>query len=229
MTTMCLATVLPGHEQAGRVDRRAGRQHLVDRLHAGTQRRFVEGHRSAPIVVSPRCHARQDASRDAAERDVPVPPFKLSRTSAQVFEDLVDSGGAAVTGRRTYDIANAWGGNGPAPGVPVFVVTHQVPDHPPRGESSYTFVTDGVESAIEQAKAAAGDRYVSVMGASVPQQCLRAGLLDEIQIHLVPVLLVGGVRLFDHFGTDSIQLDTVRVVEAPGVTHLRYRVLNGRS
>jgi dihydrofolate reductase len=169
------------------------------------------------------------AYQNAAERGVPVPPFKLSRTSAEVFEDLVDSGGAAVTGRRTYDIANAWGGNGPAPGVPVFVVTHHVPDHPPCGESSYTFVTDGVESAIEQAKAAAGDRYVSVMGASVPQQCLRAGLLDEIQIHLVPVLLGGGVRLFEHLGTDSIQLDTVRVVEAPGVTHLRYRVLNGRS
>jgi dihydrofolate reductase len=168
------------------------------------------------------------AYQSAAERGVPVPPFKLSRTSAEVFEDLVDSGGAVVTGRRTYDIANAWSGNGPAPGVPVFVVTHHVPDHPPRGESSYTFVTDGVESAIEQAKAAAGDRYVSVMGASVPQQCLRAGLLDEIQIHLVPVLLGGGVRLFEHFGTDSIQLDTVRVVEAPGVTHLRYRVLDGR-
>jgi dihydrofolate reductase len=105
------------------------------------------------------------------------------------------------------------------------VVTHRVPEVVPQGESSYTFVTDGVESAIEQAKAAAGDRYVSVMGASVPQQCLRAGLLDEIQIHLVPVLLGAGVRLFDHLGTENVELEAIRVVDSPGVTHLRFRVV----
>jgi dihydrofolate reductase len=169
------------------------------------------------------------AYQEAAERGLPVPPFKLSRASAEVFNELLRGGGAAVTGRRTYDIANAWGGNGPAPGAPVFVVTHRVPEHVPQGESTYTFVTDGVESAIEQAKAVAGDKYVSLMGASVPQQCLRAGLLDEIQIHLVPVLLGGGVRLFDHIGSDNIELETIRVVDAPGVTHLRYRVVNGRK
>jgi dihydrofolate reductase len=161
----------------------------------------------------------------AASRGVPVPPFKLSRSSAEVFEDLIETGGAAVTGRRTYDIADAWGGNGPLPGQPLFVVTHHVPEHVPDGESHYTFVTDGVERAIEQAKAAAGEKYVSLMGASIPQQCLRAGLLDEIQIHLVPVLLGSGVRLFDHLGTQSIDLETVRVVDSPGVTHLRYRVV----
>jgi dihydrofolate reductase len=95
----------------------------------------------------------------------------------------------------------------------------------PQGESRYTFVTDGVESAIEQAKAVAGDKYVSLMGASTPQQCLQAGLLDEIQIHLVPVLLGGGVRLFDHLGSETPELEIVQVVAAPGVTHLRYRVV----
>jgi dihydrofolate reductase len=105
------------------------------------------------------------------------------------------------------------------------VVTHHVPDEVPKGESRYTFVTDGVESAIHQATAAAGDGYVSLMGSAVPQQCLRAGLLDEIQIHLVPVLLGAGVRLFDHLGAGRIELETMRVVEAPGVTHLRYRVV----
>jgi dihydrofolate reductase len=165
------------------------------------------------------------AYQAAAERGVPVPPFKLARGSAEVFEDLIAGGGAAVTGRRTYDIAQGWGGNGPLPGIPLFVVTHSVPDDVPRGESAYTFVTDGVESAIAQAKAVAGDKYVSLMGSAVPQQCLRAGLLDEIQIHLVPVLLSRGVRLFDHLGTDHIQLETIRVVDAPGVTHLRYRVV----
>jgi dihydrofolate reductase len=161
---------------------------------------------------------------------VSVPPFKLSGSSAEVFEDLIDSGGAVVTGRRTYDIAGAWGGNGPLPGLPLFVLTHNGPQHVPEGESRYTFVTDGVESAIAQAKAAAGDRYVSLMGASIPQQCLRAGLLDEIQIHLVPVLLGAGVRLFDHLGSDNVELETIRVVDSPGVTHLRFRVLRkGRS
>jgi dihydrofolate reductase len=86
-------------------------------------------------------------------------------------------------------------------------------------------VVVGVESAVAQAKAAAGDKYVSLMGASIPQQCLRAGLLDEIQIHLVPVLLGAGVRLFDHLGPDKIELETTRVVHSPGVTHLRYRVI----
>jgi dihydrofolate reductase len=161
----------------------------------------------------------------AAARGVGVPPFKLSRTSAGVFEELIESGGATVTGRRTYDIADAWGGNGPLPGLPLFVVTHRVPEKVPRGESHYTFVTDGVESAIAQAKAAAGDKDVSLMGSSVPQQCLRAGLLDEIQIHLVPVLLGSGVRLFDHLGTEAIKLKKIRVVDAPGVTHLRFRVV----
>jgi dihydrofolate reductase len=164
----------------------------------------------------------------AAERGVPVPPFRLDKSSAPVFEELIETGGAVVTGRRTYDITNGWGGNGPLPGVPLFVVTHRVPEEVPQGESRYTFVTDGVESAIAQAAAAAGDRYVSLMGASVPQQCLRAGLLDEIQIHLVPVLFGSGVRLFDHLGADHVELDLVKVVDAPGVTHLRYGVVKSR-
>jgi dihydrofolate reductase len=161
----------------------------------------------------------------AAGRGVSVPPFSLSRSSAEVFEKLIRDGGAAVTGRRTYDIAGGWGGNGPVPGLPLFVLTHHVPQRVPQGESRYTFVTDGVQSAIAQAKATAGDKYVNLMGASVPQQCLRAGLLDEIQIHLVPVLLGAGVRLFDHLGSGNVELQTVRIVAAPGVTHLRYRVV----
>ncbi len=163
--------------------------------------------------------------QEAAERGVPVPPFKLSQRNAEVFEDLIETGGAVVTGRRTYDVAGAWAGHGPLPGLPLFVVTHNVPADVPHGESRYTFVTDGVASAVEQAKEAAGDRYVSLMGSSVPQQCLRAGLLDEVQIHLVPVLLGAGVRLFDQLGSDSVELEILRVVDAPGVTHLRYRVV----
>jgi dihydrofolate reductase len=161
----------------------------------------------------------------AGQRGIAVPPFKLAARNAAVFEELISTGGAVITGRRTYDIANGWGGNGPLPGLPLFIVTHTPPKQIPRGESRYTFVTDGVESAVAQAKAVAGDKYVSLMGSRVPQQCLRAGLLDEIQLHLVPVLLGGGVRLFDHLGAQNIELEPLQVIDGPGITHLRYRVV----
>jgi dihydrofolate reductase len=111
--------------------------------------------------------------------------------------------------------------------VPVFVLTH----HPretvtKEGGTSYTFVTDGIEAALDRARAAAGARNVSVAGgASVAQQCLRAGLLDEIQIHLVPVLLGDGVRLFDALDPERVKLERTRVIDSPTVTHLRYRVV----
>ena len=104
---------------------------------------------------------------------------------------------------------------------------HPAPRHDKvaREDAPFTFVTDGGETTIEQARAAAGDRKVSVAGADVPQQAIRAGLLDEIQNHLVPVLLGEGKRLFDHLGAERIDLERTRVVEAPeGVTHLRFRV-----
>jgi dihydrofolate reductase len=149
--------------------------------------------------------------------------FRLSRTSAEVFDAGVDSCGAVLTGRRTYDIAGAWGGNGPVPGLPVFILTHSVPAEVPETSVPYTFVTDGIESAVAQAKAAAGDKYVAIAGAQAAQQCLRLGLLDEIQLAVVPMLLGGGVRLFDHIG-GPVRLEKLRVVDAPGVTHLSYRV-----
>jgi dihydrofolate reductase len=95
----------------------------------------------------------------------------------------------------------------------------------PQGISDYTFVTDGIESAVEQATAAAGGKDVSLMGAAAVQHALRAGLLDEIEIHLIPVLLCGGVRLLDHLGDHPVELERIEVVDAPGVTHLRYRVV----
>jgi dihydrofolate reductase len=162
--------------------------------------------------------------REAANRRGDLRPLTLSACNATVVQGLVDSTGAVVTGRRTYDLVDGWGGDGPVPGLPLFIVTHHVPDEIPEGESSYTFVTDGVASAIDQAKAAAGDKYVSLLGASVPQQCLRAGLLDEIQIRLVPTLLGNGTRLFEHLGDERIELEMVGVVECPGVTHMRFRV-----
>ena len=94
------------------------------------------------------------------------------------------------------------------------------------GGKTFTFVTDGIQSALEQAKAAAGDKDVSVAGgANIIQQFIRAGLLDEIHIHLVPVLLGDGVRLFDHLDTEQIELETTRVIESSGVTHLGFHAL----
>ena len=150
--------------------------------------------------------------------------FNVSPQSAALLREAHSKMGAFVTGRRTFDITNGWGGRPPL-GVPTFVVTHTVAQEWVYEGSPFTFVTDGVESAVEQAKAVAGDKDVAVGAASMAQQCIRAGLLDEIHVDLVPVLLGGGVRLFEHLGTEPIGLERTRVIEAPGVTHLTFRVV----
>lgn len=113
--------------------------------------------------------------------------------------------------------------------VPIFVLTHQPPrKHPKETENlTFTFVTDGIESAIEQAIAAAGDKDITVIGApNTAQQCLRAGLADELHIDIMPVFLGAGLRFFDNAGDPQIQLERIRVVELPGGrTHLRFRIL----
>jgi dihydrofolate reductase len=110
-------------------------------------------------------------------------------------------------------------------GVPTFVVTHTVPQQWVYEGSPFTFVTEGVQSAVEQARAVAGDKDVAVGAASIVQQCIRAGLLEEIHLDLVAVLLGKGIRLFDHLGTGPIELESTRVIVAPGVTHLTFRVV----
>jgi dihydrofolate reductase len=150
--------------------------------------------------------------------------FRVSPQSAELLREAHTKMGAFVTGRRTFDITNGWGGSPPL-GVPTFVLTHTVPQEWVYEGSPFTFVTDGVESAVEQARAVAGEKDVAVGAASIVQQCLKAGLLDEIHVDLVPVLLGGGVRLFDHLGTGPIELERTGVVEAPDVTHLTFRVV----
>ena len=110
-------------------------------------------------------------------------------------------------------------------GVPTFVLTHTVPQEWVYEGSPFTFVTEGLESALEKAKAVAADKDVAVGAASIAQQCIRAGLLDEIHLDLVPVLLGDGVRLFDHLDTGPIELESTRVIEGAGVTHLTFRVV----
>ncbi len=109
--------------------------------------------------------------------------------------------------------------------VPVFVVTHAVPEEWVYEGSLFTFVTDGVESAVEQAKSIAGDKDVGVGGADVAQQAIKAGLVDTIGVELVPVLLGDGIRFFDNLGSELIDLECTRVIEGSGVTHLRFRLV----
>jgi dihydrofolate reductase len=154
--------------------------------------------------------------------------FKISRASAELLKETWGTLGAIVTGRRDFDVSGAWGGKPPLD-VPTFIVTHRIPQEwvgDPLGEGSpFTFVPDGVESAVELARQAAGDKNVGVGGSTITQQCLLAGLLDEIRIHLAPILLGAGIRLFDHLPPEPIELENSRVIDAPGVTHLAFRVV----
>jgi dihydrofolate reductase len=153
------------------------------------------------------------------------PWMKMSATSAAAFDGYIARIGAVITGRRTYDVTNGWEGQGELTGAPLFVVTHQVPDEVPAADPPYTFVTDGIASAVRQALAAAAGKDVRLMGASIVQQCLRGGLLDELTVELVPALLGRGIRLLDGLEPDTAALEVVRVVDAPGVTHLTYQIL----
>lgn len=162
------------------------------------------------------------------DTEMPLPGtdmvFKVSRASAELLQEEWSRIGAMVAGRRMFDIAHAWGGNPPGSGN-CFIMTHNPPSDWVYDGSPFTFVTDGIESAIRQAKQTAGDKDVSIGSASIMQQCIKARLLDEIRIDLAPVLLGGGVRLFDNLGAVSIELEYTRVIETPDVTHLRYRIV----
>ncbi|RIQ21603.1 dihydrofolate reductase family protein [Jiangella rhizosphaerae] len=145
-----------------------------------------------------------------------------------VLNDGLGRLGAVITGRSTYDGSVPWwGADGPSGSIrrPVFVVTHKAPEQSPEN-GVYTFVTGGIEDALAQATAAAGDGVVCVMGgADVARQYLAAGLVDEISLHVVPVLFGDGTPLFDRTGTGHVALETVSVVRTDAATHLLYRVL----
>jgi dihydrofolate reductase len=150
--------------------------------------------------------------------------FMTSSISAKNYMEIAESTGALVTGRRDFDASHAWGGTSPM-NVPTFIVTHNAPLEWLEAGSPFIFVTDGVNSAIEKAKKTADGKNVLVGGSKVAQQCIKAGLLDEINIDLVPVLLGDGIRLFDNLGPEPFELEIMRVLEAPGVTHLKYRIV----
>lgn len=143
-----------------------------------------------------------------------------------LVDEPAQTRGACILGRRTFDIAEeAWGDDPPFPNLPVFVLTHRPHETLHRGTTTFYFVTDTLESVLRQAQAAANGKDVYLMGASVSQQYLAAGLVDEMEIHVANVLLGAGRPLFANIGDKQIRLERIRAIPTPAVTHLRYRVL----
>src|SRR5215208_1646962 len=195
--------------------RQGGRYEQGDLRHEHVARRVREGLERYPGAAAGR--RRREAARVG---------FGGDERDREVLDRGVQGSGAIIAGRRTYDDSVPfWGAGGPHPPTRVFVVTHEAPDAVPKG-GVYTFVTDGIESALEQAKAAAGDKNVHVMGGpDTGRQFIEAGLLDEIGVHLVPVLFGSGTRMFEHLGSEHVQLETLGVIETSAATHLRYRIV----
>lgn len=150
--------------------------------------------------------------------------FELaSESSAELFREFVANTGAIVIGRKAATIASEIN---PIFDLPTFLLTHETHEPKTKNGVTVTFVKDGVESALEQARAAAGSKDVCIFGgADTVRQYLRAGLLDELQLDVVPVLLGGGTRLFDEASLSKVKLEQVRAVESANVTHLVYRIM----
>jgi dihydrofolate reductase len=147
-------------------------------------------------------------------------PVEQSGPVGELMEELKGPG-AVLVGRRTAELMDHWGGD--HQGLPIFVPSHRPPGPAAVGYPLVTYVTDGILSAMAQAKAVAGERDVFVLGAYTTQRALEAGVLDELQIHQVPVLLGRGRRLFDELPS-HIELDIIRVIDTSEATHIRYRV-----
>jgi dihydrofolate reductase len=151
------------------------------------------------------------------------PGFRLWPASARVFDAVAGRVGATIAGRKTYDDSGGWGGGGPHPAAPLFVLSHRPPPAPPVSSPGQTFISTGIADAVTAARAAAAGKDVALMGSGVVAAALQAGLLDEVVLHQVPVLLGGGVPFFRDLA-DPVSLTLLEVVAAPGVTHLRFAV-----
>jgi dihydrofolate reductase len=154
----------------------------------------------------------------------PAMTMQMTQASAERFRAVRDMTGAIVVGRKLFDFTGGWGGNHPL-GVPVVVLTHSVPDGWPRDDAPFTFVSEGIERAVEVADELAGDEVVGLNGGVIASQALDAGLLDEIWVDLVPVLLGGGMPFFSALAKVPVELEgPTSTVQGRDVTHLRYRV-----
>lgn len=166
--------------------------------------------------------------RDGADRAVAADGVSPAGIDAEQAKELSTMTGAVVIGKRTFDVGVGLWQDTPFP-VPTFVITHEPHEHMTMRSAAFTFVTEGIEHALRQAQHAAGDRNVLIMGgAAIAQQFVRARLVDEIRLQLVPVLLGAGTRLFDQGAADHIELERTMVVESPHVTHLRFELTGAR-
>jgi dihydrofolate reductase len=151
--------------------------------------------------------------------------FRLWPASAAVFDATAERVGAVISGRKTYDDSGGWDGGGPHPTAPLFVLSHRPPPGPPVSSDGQVFITTGIADAVSAARQAAAvvGKDVALMGSGTVAAALQAGLLDEVILHQVPVLLGGGTPYF-HDLAASVPLTPLEVVDAPGVTHLRFAV-----
>jgi dihydrofolate reductase len=155
------------------------------------------------------------------ERGTPSP------IDQQYLDEVFSSGGAWIVGRTMHDVVDGWGDD-PGFGVPVFVVTHRPHETVAKGDTSFEFVTGGIDDALARARAAAGDENVIVMGGGdLLRQYLAAGLIDEFTLTIAPVLLGAGKRLFDSISRTDLRFERTAVIESPFATHLRFRVARG--
>lgn len=158
----------------------------------------------------------------------PLYPDLEELRKTEFLQESIRDTGAVVMGRRAYDMANG-DFTGYEYQVPIFVLTHEPPEQQTKGQNenlSITFVTDGIESAMQQAKAASGDKDVVVVGgASTAQQCIQAGLIDELHIGLIPILLGKGLRFFEHLENRQIDLERLNIQESHKRTDIKFRVV----
>jgi dihydrofolate reductase len=154
-----------------------------------------------------------------------------TETDTAIVDEIYATTGAVVLGRRMFDVGFEPWGDPPPFGMPVFVVTHEEREPlPMQGGTTYTFVTDGIDAALALARAAAGGKNVGIWGgANIIRQVLQAGLLDEMQIHLIPILLSNGTRLFEDLDPEGIELRRTSSVETPGATHFQFEVVKRRT
>ncbi len=163
-----------------------------------------------------------ETTMKAGDHDIET---KISEQSAEMLESAMQTNGVLLAGRHLFDITDGWGGKHPI-NLPVVVVTHHVPQawidrHP---DAPFTFVTDGIESALAKSREIAGDKDIVIASTTIVQQVHKLGLLDYIHIDLVPVFLGQGVRLFEHLD-QPLELERLDSVDAPGVTHMNFRVI----
>ena len=150
-----------------------------------------------------------------------------TETDAAIVDETYSSTGAVLIGKRMFDVGFEPWGDPPPFKMPVFVVTHEAREPlPMQGGTTYTFMTGGIKAALELARAAAGDKNVGIWGgANIMRQYLKAGLLDEMQIHLIPLLLGGGIQLFENLDPEGIELRRTSAIETPNATHFRFEVV----